>query len=138
MYLFSLIFMLACGAKDTDTSTDTTDTSAVEDTGSEDTGSDDVDDTGSEDTDDSEDTGSDDTDDTDTSPTGDAAAGEAIVNARCMGCHGGNPSIENAANMSDAELIELFENGKGYMPAQNLTEQEALDVIAYLRATYGG
>ena len=71
-------------------------------------------------------------------PQGDAASGESLVNSRCMGCHGGNPSIENAGSMTDEELRDLFANGKGGMPAQNLNEQETLDVIAYLRATYGG
>ena len=71
-------------------------------------------------------------------PQGDVANGESLVNSRCMGCHGGNPSIENARNMTEEELRDLFANGQGYMPAQNLNEQETLDVIAYLRATYGG
>ena len=71
-------------------------------------------------------------------PVGDAANGESIVTASCMGCHASNPVIENATNMTDEELINLFDNGQGYMPAQNLTEQEKLDVIAYLRQEYGG
>ena len=71
-------------------------------------------------------------------PVGDAANGESIVTATCMGCHASNPAIEDAGNMTDDELINLFDNGQGYMPAQNLTEQEKLDVIAYLRQEYGG
>ena len=71
-------------------------------------------------------------------PVGDAANGESIVTASCMGCHASNPAIEDAGNMTDDELINLFDNGQGYMPAQNLTEQEKLDVIAYLRQEYGG
>ena len=71
-------------------------------------------------------------------PQGDATNGESLVNSRCMGCHGGNPAIEDSADMTDQELLDLFANGKGGMPAQNLSEQEALDVIAYLRAEYGG
>jgi len=71
-------------------------------------------------------------------PVGDPVAGEQIVNASCMGCHSSNPDIENAASMSDEELIALFANGSGGMPPVSLTEQELLDVIAYLRETYGG
>ena len=71
-------------------------------------------------------------------PVGDAANGESIVNAKCMGCHASNPAIGDSSNMTDDELINLFDNGKGYMPPQSLTEQEKLDVIAYLRQEYGG
>ena len=71
-------------------------------------------------------------------PVGDASNGESIVNTKCMGCHASNPDIEDSANLTDEELINLFDNGQGYMPAQNLTEQEKLDVIAYLRQEYGG
>ena len=71
-------------------------------------------------------------------PVGDAANGESVVNSMCMGCHASNPDIEDSADLTDEELINLFDNGQGYMPAQNLTEQEKLDVIAYLRQEYGG
>ena len=40
--------------------------------------------------------------------------------------------------MTDEELIYLWANGYGYMPSVEMTEQEILDVLAYLRATYGG
>ena len=68
----------------------------------------------------------------------DIANGEEVVNSRCMGCHIDNPSIERAGSMTDEELLELFALGQGEMPPQNLFEQEAYDVIAYLRVVYGG
>ena len=72
------------------------------------------------------------------SSEGDVAAGEQVVQATCMGyCHTSNPAIENSGSMTEEELRTLFANGQGYMPAQNLTEQEIVDVIAYLWATYG-
>ena len=71
-------------------------------------------------------------------PVGDAANGESIVTSTCMGCHASNPAIEDAGSMTDDELINLFDNGQGYMPPQNLTDQQKLDVIAYLRQEYGG
>lgn len=71
-------------------------------------------------------------------PQGDVANGASIVNSRCMGCHGGNPSIEDSANMTDQELRDLFANGDGGMPPVHLSESELLDVIAYLRSVYGG
>ena len=72
-----------------------------------------------------------------TEPAGDAANGESIVTSTCMGCHNSNPAIENSANMTDEEIIDLLDNGKGYMPPQSLSDQEKLDVIAYLRQEYG-
>ena len=69
---------------------------------------------------------------------GDLSNGEAVVNEKCMFCHDSNPGIQNSANMTDEELIYLWANGYGYMPSVELTEQEILDVLAYLRATYGG
>ena len=69
---------------------------------------------------------------------GDAAAGELVVQSTCMGyCHSSNPAIANSGSMTEEELRTLFANGQGYMPAQNLSEQETLDVIAYLWETYG-
>ena len=69
---------------------------------------------------------------------GDVTSGEQIVQSTCMGyCHTSNPAIENSGSMTEQELRDLFANGQGYMPAQNLTEQETVDVIAYLWATYG-
>ena len=68
---------------------------------------------------------------------GDPDQGELIVQSTCMGyCHSSNPAIENSGSMTEEELRYLFENGQGYMPAQSLTEQETVDVIAYLWATY--
>ena len=69
---------------------------------------------------------------------GDVAAGELVVQSTCMGyCHTSNPAIENSGTMTEEELRTLFANGQGSMPAQNLTEQETVDAIAYLWATYG-
>ena len=72
-----------------------------------------------------------------TEPAGDAANGESIVTSTCMGCHNSNPAIENSSNMTDEEIVDLLDNGKGYMPPQSLSDQEKLDVIAYLRQEYG-
>ena len=69
-------------------------------------------------------------------PLGDVVNGENIVTATCMGCHASNPAIVNSVYLSDEELTNLFANGQGYMPAQNLTTQEKLDVITYLRQEY--
>ena len=68
---------------------------------------------------------------------GDPVNGESIVSGTCMGCHASNPDIEDSDKMTDEELIELFDNGEGSMPPINLTAQEKMDVIAYLRQEYG-
>ena len=119
----ALFFLFACEQKESDTST--TDT-AAETSQTADEPSQPVDEP------------SEPADETSSEPVGDAAAGEQIVNTRCMGCHNGNPAIGNASNMTDEELINLFANGKGSMPPVSMTDQEALDVVAYLRQEYGG
>ena len=133
MYIFSFLFMLACGEKTTDTAGDT---AVAQPEAQPETQPD----TGVESEPETQpDTASEpEGPQPSNEPEGDAANGESIVNSRCMGCHGGNPAIENAGSMTDEELRDLFANGKGGMPPVNLSESELLDVIAYLRATYGG
>ena len=131
MYIFSFLFMMACGEKITDTAV--AQPEAQPESGEPETQPE----SGEPET--QPDTASEPEAPQPTSePQGDVANGESIVNSRCMGCHGGNPAIENAGSMTDEELRDLFANGKGGMPAVNLSESELLDVIAYLRATYGG
>ena len=135
MYIFSFLFMIACGEKETDTAGGTTEDTAVAqpDPGQPESSPD----TATE-PDEPQPSNEPEEPQPSSEPQGDAANGESIVNTRCMGCHGGNPSIENAGSMTDDELRNLFANGKGGMPPQNLNDQEVLDVIAYLRETYGG
>ena len=129
MQIISLMFLLACGAKDTDTAQEPTTQPETPPAEPEEP---------PEPEDPPEPEGPPEPETQPSSePVGDPSAGEAIVNQRCMGCHANNAEIENAANMSDAEIEALFENGAGYMPPQNLTAEELLDVIAYLRQTYG-
>ena len=44
--------------------------------------------------------------------------------------------VRNVPNLSDAELEEVIQNGTGSMPGQSLTEQDLVDLMAYLRETY--
>ena len=89
---------------------------------------------------------------------GDAAVGETTFNNRCSVCHGpggegilglGKPltTSEFAAGLTDAELLAFLQAGRPSddplnttgiaMPARggtpNLTDEELVDVIAYLR-----
>ena len=119
MKILLLTAFFACNESKEDSGETTDDTAATEETGD------------TEEINEPEDTNP-------TEPVGDAVNGASVVESKCMGCHSGNPAIENTANMTDAQLVALFENGQGYMPAQNLSEQETLDVIAFLREQYGG
>lgn len=93
-------------------------------------------DTATEEVDTTEDTS---TEDTDTTEEADLANGQAVHDNVCMGCHAGNPNMENnAPGLSDEELTSVIQSGTGAMPGQNLSDTDLRDVIAYLRATYAG
>jgi mono/diheme cytochrome c family protein len=82
---------------------------------------------------------------------GDAAAGKAVYNKACKGCHGAdgtpNPAIAKSMKvpmahlgdsavqgMSDADLKGAIENGKGKMKAITSVKGKSVDdVIAYMR-----
>lgn len=75
----------------------------------------------------------------------DPLKGAKIYNERCIDCHGngGVPNMPGVPNFrrnerlmqNDLQLIRSISVGKGMMPAFQgvLTEQDILDVIAYLR-----
>jgi mono/diheme cytochrome c family protein len=107
--------LFACGDKSEDTATEEVDT---------------TEDTSTEDTDTTEDT---------SAEEADLANGQAVHDNVCMGCHAGNPNMENnAPGLSDEELTSVIQSGTGAMPGQNLSDTDLRDVIAYLRATYAG
>lgn len=76
---------------------------------------------------------------------GDATRGATVYARYCATCHGSDgrgtatgPDItEEVTEKSDHKLLELFAEGDDDMPPIPMTSQEAQDVIAYLRATYG-
>lgn len=136
--IWTLGLLLACGEKEADTSTDSpTPEPEVTETAPEPQPTSEPESSGEPET--APEPESQPTSEPESGPAeGDVAAGEQVVQATCMGyCHGSNPAIENSGSMTEQELRDLFANGKNYMPPQNLTEQETLDVIAYLWATYG-
>jgi mono/diheme cytochrome c family protein len=59
-------------------------------------------------------------------PTGDTAAGEALFNARCIGCH------PNPADVSATAVVNDLGTINPAMTGVTLTDQEAADVKAYL------
>ncbi len=79
------------------------------------------------------------TEETEETTEPDLTNGQSIHDAMCMGCHANNPDMaENSPSLSDSELESVIQNGSGSMPGQGLSDTDLRDVIAYLRATYGG
>lgn len=78
--------------------------------------------------------------------TGDSAAGATTFANTCAGCHGADGASGYAANLveeipekDDAFIVGVIINGyDGGMPAQDLSDQEVADVLAYCRETFGG
>ena len=77
--------------------------------------------------------------------TGDSAAGADVFASSCAACHGddgvsgASPARDGEVpEKSDEELLGIILEGYDDMPAQDLTDQEAADVLAYLRDTFGG
>ena len=76
-------------------------------------------------------------------PTGDATNGEALYGVHCEVCHGADAksgsageNLVEAATEEEAEWFDVVSNGKdnGAMPAfaDELTEQEMADILAYV------
>jgi mono/diheme cytochrome c family protein len=141
MHLLSLVFLLACGDKGTDSAVDTAAASPSTEPANPST---EPANPSTEPANPSSEPSSPSTEPANpasepSGETADATNGANIVNSTCMGCHSGNTKLENSANMTDQEIKDLLANGKNGMPPQNsLSEQDVLDVIAHLRATYGG
>ena len=79
--------------------------------------------------------------------SGDSAAGEAVFTANCTSCHpadgseGFGPALsEEVPEHSDEDILDQVINGEGSMPpfGDALTDQQMADLLAYLRATFGG
>lgn len=68
--------------------------------------------------------------------TPDAANGEKVVQASCIGCHGGDltgGAGPDLTKLTDKAHIEkVLTEGQGGMPAMKLTDQEKQDVAAYI------
>jgi mono/diheme cytochrome c family protein len=78
---------------------------------------------------------------------GDATNGEQVYTDTCAVCHGADGKLGSggAADLTvevpaqtDDQLTNVILNGYGDMAAQDVTDQEAADCVAYLRETFGG
>jgi len=73
-----------------------------------------------------------------------AGRGEAQFQMVCAQCHGagGNgigqtPALRGRAHrLTDAELVGAMVNGRGSMRRTRITDAQAADVLAYVRATF--
>jgi len=78
------------------------------------------------------------------------AAGEALYTANCAACHGaaGGGEAESgyadatdltarSPSMGDDEIVEVILEGDGGMPPIGVSEEEADDIVAWMRATWG-
>ena len=89
--------------------------------------------------------GADGSDGADVTDGGDTTAGAAIFSSICAECHGADGASGSGADLTvrvpaltDEEITTVVLNGQGYMPAQDLDPTQVADVVAYLRATFGG
>lgn len=78
-----------------------------------------------------------------TTPTETASVDvEKIVNSKCIACHGQNlegqgnfPALNDVGSrLSEDEILNVLENGKGAMPAGLVTGEEAQAVAEWLAA----
>jgi len=75
---------------------------------------------------------------------GDPTEGADLFATTCAACHGSDgtgssgPDLTSAVpSLDDDTIIDIILNGTGTMGAQNLTEDEANDVLAYMRQEWG-
>ena len=74
---------------------------------------------------------------------GDIDAGASVYSTSCSGCHGADgegvsgPAL--AGDLEDeSEILEVVFYGEGTMPAVDLTDQEAADLLVYLYDAFDG
>ena len=122
--IFIAMILFSCGDKESVEDTSTSSDTATEQEADADTDTD-------------TDTDSDTDSDTDTDSEADVANGQIIHDNLCMGCHENNPAMaQKVPTLSDAELEEVIQNGQGYMPPQDLSARQLMDVIGFLRQEY--
>jgi len=69
--------------------------------------------------------------------------GEALYAVHCIACHGSDGISGHGTDLDDVvpsasneELTDVITFGIGDMPAIDITDQEALDIVSYLRALF--
>jgi mono/diheme cytochrome c family protein len=79
-----------------------------------------------------------------TEEEGESVNGAQVYADSCAGCHSADgtgatgPSlVEKVPQMSDADLLDVIENGVGSMPDMGLSTPEADAVFLYVRGEFG-
>lgn len=77
-------------------------------------------------------------------PAGDATNGASLYASTCAACHASDGSggigpslVAETSGKSDVLLTDIIQNGTGDMAPQNLDDQEAADVVAFLVQSWG-
>ncbi|PKR77998.1 cytochrome C551 [Halalkalibacillus sediminis] len=75
----------------------------------------------------------------------DRSEGAELYTQNCSTCHGGNlqggsgPNLENVGEKYDVDtIVDIAQNGKGGMPAQNITEEEATTIAEWITSRGSG
>lgn len=63
---------------------------------------------------------------------GNSAVVQELVKANCASCHGGSLDTVPGSHLSLTELEKLIVEGRGNMPAIDVTEKEARQIAEYL------
>ena len=67
----------------------------------------------------------------------DLANGQEIHDTMCMVCHASETAMsDRVPEMEDEHLEEVIVNGVGPMPPQNVSGDDLVDLIAFLRQEY--
>jgi cytochrome c551 len=87
---------------------------------------------------------------TDGTDGGSLSTGEDLYAANCTVCHGdaglgeeetgftgASDLTVRGAEMTETEIVDVILNGDGGMPAIAVTEAEASDIAAYVKANFG-
>jgi mono/diheme cytochrome c family protein len=78
--------------------------------------------------------------------TGDASAGEAVFDEHCSVCHDPTGATDQVGPAlapwveaeDEAATATVIVEGQGAMPAQNVTAQEAADILAWMYSAWAG
>ncbi|KGR80004.1 c-type cytochrome [Ureibacillus manganicus] len=132
----SVLVLAACGSGGEKTTDETTDDNVANNQGATDNTGNNNGGTAGDTTNNNNDT----TTDTETADEGAVAHGEQVVQKACISCHGANlegmgnfPALNNVGSrLSQEEILNVINNGKGGMPGGIVKGEDADAAAAYL------
>lgn len=70
--------------------------------------------------------------------------GEKLFSRKCASCHGPQalgsaaaPSLEDAMDKTDEELVAIMQNGGAEMAPVDVTDEQGLAIVGWLRELFG-